>query len=78
MLENKDQEFDPDDETDPFEDDAEQINYPVKSLMPKVAMAEAAPQVIPKDEQGSGSGTGTMSKSFLSIALYYIIFSFAL
>ena len=54
-------EFDEDDDVDPFDDDDEQIKYPVKSVMPEIAMSKDGPKILPED--GSGQPSQSMINS---------------
>ena len=52
--------FDEDDDIDPFEDEGEQIQYPMKSVVPERAMPRRETKVI-KD-----NGSGLPSQGMLS------------
>ena len=51
-------EFDEDDDIDPYEDDGEHIDYPVKSVMPERAMPKDDTKILP--HEGSGAPLQSM------------------
>ena len=59
--ESKTWQLDEDDDIDPFEDDGEPIQYPVKSIMPERAMDKERPKLL-KD-----NGSGQPSQSMINL-----------
>ena len=62
-------EFDEDDDIDPFEDDDDPIQYPVKSVMPKRVMEESHAKIL----QDNGSGHDSKSMVMLAYILFYTL-----
>lgn len=58
-------EIDEDDDIDPFDDDDEPINYPIKSVMPERAVTQNGPKILPDN------GSGQPSQSMFDISIIF-------